>query len=127
MQCTTIPKPKQLGKRILQKFDICLGITWHPCDNLHASFCNNRALPKAVKRCVCEGETAKLVGAPDADILLEAIEMLRKRTTAGAATFLVNTCIYVYIYIYTYIYIYMCVYIYILYLSGKSALRRTCK
>ena len=30
------------------------------------------------------------VGAPDADILLEAIEELRKRTTAGAATFLVN-------------------------------------
>ena len=33
---------------------------------------------------------ATLVGAPDADILLEAIEELRKRTTAGAATFLVK-------------------------------------
>ena len=31
-----------------------------------------------------------LVGAPDADILLEAIVELRKRTTAGAATFLVK-------------------------------------
>ena len=31
-----------------------------------------------------------LVGAPDADILLEAIEELRKRTTAVAATFLVK-------------------------------------
>ena len=30
------------------------------------------------------------VGAPDADILLEVIEELQKRTTAGAATFLVN-------------------------------------
>jgi len=31
-----------------------------------------------------------LVGAPDADILREAIEELPKRTTAGAATFLVK-------------------------------------
>ena len=30
------------------------------------------------------------VGAPDADILLEAIRELRKTTTAGAATFLVK-------------------------------------
>jgi len=30
------------------------------------------------------------VGAPDADILLEEIEELRNRTTAGAATFLVK-------------------------------------
>ena len=33
---------------------------------------------------------ATLEGAPDANILLEAIEELRKRTTAGAATFLVK-------------------------------------
>jgi len=32
-----------------------------------------------------------LVGAPDVGISLEAIEELRKRTTAGAATFLVTT------------------------------------
>jgi len=32
----------------------------------------------------------ELVGAPDADILLEAIEELRKNKTAGAATFLVK-------------------------------------
>ena len=31
-----------------------------------------------------------LVGAPDADILLEAIKELWKRTTVGAATFLVK-------------------------------------
>jgi len=31
-----------------------------------------------------------LVGAPDADILREAIEELRKRRTAGASTFLVK-------------------------------------
>ena len=51
--------------------------------------CDNQALLKAVKRWVGEGEKATLVGAPDADILLEAIDELRKRTTAGAATFLV--------------------------------------
>ena len=53
--------------------------------------CDNQALLKAaVKRWVGEGGKATLVGAPDADILLEAIEELRKRTTAGAATFLVK-------------------------------------
>ena len=52
--------------------------------------CDNQALLKAVKRWVDEGRKATLVGAPDADTLLEAIEELRKRTTAGAATFLVK-------------------------------------
>ena len=52
--------------------------------------CDNQALLKAVKRWVGEGGKATLVGAPDADILLEAIEELRKRTTAGAAMFLVK-------------------------------------
>jgi len=52
--------------------------------------CDNQALLKAVKRWVGEGGKATLVGAPDADILLEAIEELRKRTTAGAVTFLVK-------------------------------------
>ena len=52
--------------------------------------CDNQTLLKAVKRWVGEGGKATLVGAPDADILLGAIEELRKRTTAGAATFLVK-------------------------------------
>jgi len=52
--------------------------------------CDNQALLKAAKRWVGEGGKATLVGAPDADILLEAIEELQKRTTAGAATFLVK-------------------------------------
>ena len=52
--------------------------------------CDNQALLKAVKRWVGEGGKATLVGAPDADILLEAIEELQKGTTAGAATFLVK-------------------------------------
>jgi len=52
--------------------------------------CNNQALLKAVKKWVGEGRKATLVGAPDADILLEAIEELQKRTTVGAATFLVK-------------------------------------
>ena len=37
-----------------------------------------------------KAEKRPLVGAPDADILLEAIEELRKRSTAGAGTFLVK-------------------------------------
>ena len=52
--------------------------------------CDNQALLKAVKGWVREGGKATLVGAPDAEILLEAIEELRKRTTAGAAKFLVK-------------------------------------
>ena len=52
--------------------------------------CDNQALLKASKSWVGEGGKATLVGAPDADILIEAIEELRKRTTAGAATFLVK-------------------------------------
>jgi len=38
--------------------------------------CDNQALLKAVKRWVGEGGKATSVGAPDADILLEAIEEL---------------------------------------------------
>jgi len=38
--------------------------------------CDNQALLKVVKRWVGEGPKAKLVGAPDADTLLEAIEEL---------------------------------------------------
>jgi len=49
--------------------------------------CDNQ---EAVKRWVGEGGKVTLVEAPDADILPEAIEELRKRTTAGAATFLVK-------------------------------------
>jgi len=41
-------------------------------------WCDNQALLKSVKRWVGEGGKATLVGAPDADILLEAIEELRK-------------------------------------------------
>ena len=50
--------------------------------------CANQALLKAVKICVGQVGKATLVAAPDADILLKAIEERRKRTTAGAATFL---------------------------------------
>jgi hypothetical protein len=52
--------------------------------------CNNQALLKAVKRWVGEGSKATLVRASDAEILREVIKELRKRTTAGAATFLVK-------------------------------------
>jgi len=61
-----------------------------PVTNPMLYLCDNQALLKAVTRWVGEGGKATLVGAPDADILLEAIEELRKRTTKGAATFLVK-------------------------------------
>jgi len=69
-------------------FDLALRST--PATTPMLYLCDNQALPKAVKRWVGEGGKATLVGAPDADILSEAIEELRKRTTAGAATFLIK-------------------------------------
>ena len=56
--------------------------------------CDNQALLKAVKKWVGEGWKATLVGAQDADVLREAIEELRKRTTVGAATILVKVKAY---------------------------------
>jgi len=47
---------------------------------------DNQSLFKAVNGWIGEGGKAKLVGAPDADILAAAIEILRRRT----ATFLVK-------------------------------------
>ena len=52
--------------------------------------CDNQSLLKAVTRWIGEGGKATLVGAPDADILAAAIEILRKRIAAGTATFLVK-------------------------------------
>ena len=52
--------------------------------------CDNQSLLKAVARWIGEGGKATLVGAPDADILAAAIEILRKRIAAGTATFLVK-------------------------------------
>ena len=57
-----------------------------PVTNPMLYLCDNQALLKAVKRWVGENGKATLV----ADILLEAIKELRKRTTSGAATFLVE-------------------------------------
>jgi len=56
--------------------------------------CDNQALLKAVKKGVGEGGKATFVGAPDADILWEAIEELQKRTAVGARTFLVKVKAY---------------------------------
>jgi len=52
----------------------------------------NQSLLKAVTddRWIGECGKATLVGAPDADILAAAIEILRKRTAAGTATSLVK-------------------------------------
>ena len=52
--------------------------------------CDNQSLLKAVNRWIGGGGKATLVGAPDADILAAAIEILRKRIAAGTATFLVR-------------------------------------
>jgi len=67
-----------------------LALRGTPMTNPMICLCDNQALLKAVKRWVGEGGKATLVGAPDADILREVIEVLRKRTLAGAATFLVK-------------------------------------
>ena len=48
--------------------------------------CDNQSLLKTVTRWNGEGGKATLVGAPDADILAAAIEILRKRIAAGTAT-----------------------------------------
>jgi len=53
--------------------------------------CDIQSLKKAVNRWIGEGGKATLVGAPDADILAAAIEILRKRIAAGTATFLVKS------------------------------------
>jgi len=68
---------------------LCLIITRHPCDKSHAfnDLCDNQSLLKAVKTWVGEGGKATLVGAPDANFLLEAIEEIRKRTTAEQRRF----------------------------------------
>jgi len=50
---------------------------------------DNQSLLKAVNRWIDKDGQASLVGAPDADILAAAIEILRKRIAAGTATFLV--------------------------------------
>ena len=54
--------------------------------------CDNELLLKVVTddRWIGEGGKASLVGAPDADILAAAIEILRKRIAAGTATVLVK-------------------------------------
>jgi len=64
----------------------CLGIMRHPCDKTHAVFVRQPSAAEAVKRWVGEGGKATLVK----DILRKAIEEVRKKTTAGAATFLVK-------------------------------------
>jgi hypothetical protein len=61
-----------------------------PVTNPMLYLCDNQALLKAAKKWVGEGGKATLVGVPDADILMAAIQGLQNGTTAGATTFLVN-------------------------------------
>jgi len=50
--------------------------------------CDNQSWLKAVNRWIGEGGKVTLVGAPDADILAAAIEILRKGIAVGIATFM---------------------------------------
>ena len=68
-----------------------LALRGYPVTKPLLYLCDNQALLKAVKRWVGEDGKATLVGAPDAEILLVAIEELRKRTTAGESE-LRRTC-----------------------------------
>jgi len=52
--------------------------------------CDNQSLLKAVNRCIGENGKATLVGAPDADILAAAIDILQKKIAAGTASLLVK-------------------------------------
>jgi len=52
--------------------------------------CDNQSLLKSVNKWIGAGGKASLAGAPDADILAAAIEILCKRIVAGTATFLVK-------------------------------------
>jgi len=70
--------------------DFVLALHSTPVTNPMLLLCDNQALLKSVKRWVGEGGKVTLVGAPDAVILLEAIEELRKTTAAGAAMVLVK-------------------------------------
>jgi len=49
--------------------------------------CDNQSSVKAVNRWIGEGGKATLVGEPDTVVLAAAIEIPRKRITAGTATF----------------------------------------
>jgi len=50
--------------------------------------CDNQSFLKADNRWIGEGGKSTMVGAPDADILAAAIDILRKRIAAGTATVL---------------------------------------
>jgi len=59
-----------------------------PIEELLLYLCHsdNQSLLKSVNRWIGEGGEATLVGAPDADILAAAIEILRKMIAAGTVT-----------------------------------------
>ena len=52
--------------------------------------CDNQSLSKAVNWWIGEGGKTTLVGAPDADILAAAFEILRKTIAAGTENLLVK-------------------------------------
>jgi len=52
--------------------------------------CGNQTLLRAVNKWISVRRKATLMGAPDADILAAAIEILRKKIAAGTATFMVK-------------------------------------
>ena len=69
----------QIGLNWQRFFSLCDMLIEEPLLYL----CDNQSLMKAVTRWIGEGGKATLVGAPEADILAAAIEILRKRIAAG--------------------------------------------
>jgi len=57
-----------------------------PIEELLLYLCDNQSLLKAVNRWIGKGGKATMVGAPDADVLAAAIEVLQKRIAAGTAS-----------------------------------------
>ena len=63
-------------------------ICWLLCER--PAHMASHVLSILIRMCGHEGGKAMFVGAPDADIVADAIEILRKRIAAGTATFLVT-------------------------------------
>ena len=64
-----------------------LGIKRPPCDKTHSLFVRQPSAAENCEKMDRRRQKAMLVGAPDTEILWEAIEELLRGTTAGAATF----------------------------------------
>ena len=66
---------------------LCLGIKRYPCDKTNFLFVRQPSAAESCEKMGGRRQEAMLVGAPDTEILREAIEELLRGTTAGTATF----------------------------------------